>query len=290
MSSRHVEGMKCTLNMFTFNFGCIDKSQATQGESAVQNAVPVAQQIPSKVQIDKECIKNPITVKVEDMEVRLVDPYDVVNHLKTSELKDLVALQADRAHSDLIPGVYEGGMKIWESTFDLGSLVLKKVPNIFDNKSTLDLGCGSGVLGILALKMGSKSVHFHDYNSEVLSLVTIPNVSLNDENSLDRCQFWSGDWESYDQVDNTRFDLILTSETIYNAKNHKKLHDVIKSKLNPGGAAYVAGKMYYFGVGGSMKGFRQTVENEKIFDVTSIWVSEEGVKREILLLEHTKAS
>uniref|UniRef100_A0A0A9WLA4 protein-histidine N-methyltransferase n=1 Tax=Lygus hesperus TaxID=30085 RepID=A0A0A9WLA4_LYGHE len=279
--------------MFTFNFGGDGQSQTSQAkdEDTIQNAVPLAQRIPAEVRMDEEWIKYSTTiVSVEDMEITVVDPIKVVDHLKTSDLTELVALQADRAHSDLIPGVYEGGMKIWESTFDLGTLLLKKAPEVFENKSVLDLGCGSGLLGILAMKMGSKSVHFHDYNSEVLSFLTIPNVSLNDKCSLDQCQFWCGDWGCYEQVDETKFDLILTSETIYNAANHKKLHDVIKSKLNQGGAAYVAGKSYYFGVGGSMKGFKETVENEKIFDVTSIWVSDEGVKREILLLEHVRAT
>lgn len=33
----------------------------------------------------------------------------------------------------------------------------------FENKNILDLGCGAGVLGILALKSNAKSVTFQDF-------------------------------------------------------------------------------------------------------------------------------
>lgn len=37
----------------------------------------------------------------------------------------------------------------------------------FTGKQILDLGCGTGLLGILAMYLGAKSVHFQDYVSEV---------------------------------------------------------------------------------------------------------------------------
>lgn len=33
----------------------------------------------------------------------------------------------------------------------------------FEDKTVLDLGCGAGILGILALKMKAKLVDFQDY-------------------------------------------------------------------------------------------------------------------------------
>lgn len=57
-----------------------------------------------------------------------------------------------------------GGMKIWECTFDLASYLTSiEKPINLENKSVLDLGCGAGVLGLVALKLGAEVVHFQDY-------------------------------------------------------------------------------------------------------------------------------
>lgn len=60
-----------------------------------------------------------------------------------------------------------GGLKIWECTDDL-ALHLVDTTNRgldFKNKAVLDLGCGAGILGILALKLGAECVDFQDYVS-----------------------------------------------------------------------------------------------------------------------------
>lgn len=76
---------------------------------------------------------------------------------------------AEQNDSDVVPGVYEGGAKVWECTQDLGDYLTTldsngdAVIDEFVGKSVLDLGCGAGLLGILALKIGSSTVHFQDY-------------------------------------------------------------------------------------------------------------------------------
>lgn len=81
-------------------------------------------------------------------------------------------------------------------------------------------------------------------NLEVIENVTIPNVLLNTkdrEGALKKCEFFSGDWESFTRLnvsDNeaAKYDLIFTSETIYNPDNHKKLYEVFKQRLKQDGA------------------------------------------------------
>lgn len=79
------------------------------------------------------------------------------------ELKDIKSAEAK--HSDLLPGVYEGGAKIWECTIDLIDYFVENTKlSDFKAKRVLDLGCGSGLLGIYALTCGA-TVHFQDYVS-----------------------------------------------------------------------------------------------------------------------------
>jgi ribosomal protein L11 methylase PrmA len=57
-------------------------------------------------------------------------------------------------------------MKIWECTLDLLDYFEKNSVQ-FDGLNVLDLGCGSGLLGMYALSKGALSVHFQDYVSDL---------------------------------------------------------------------------------------------------------------------------
>lgn len=72
---------------------------------------------------------------------------------------------------------YEGGYSIWESTWFLLSFLQKAAKND-DNSLAIDLGCGNGICGVLALRKGYR-VLFQDLNWEVLEDVVVPNVLLN---------------------------------------------------------------------------------------------------------------
>lgn len=100
----------------------------------------------------------------------------IVRHLAIDNLIDTLTEDsselncAEQNHSDVVPGVYEGGAKVWECTQDLGDFLTrcsegeKNIVGGLKGKSVLDLGCGAGILGILALKAGAL-VHFQDYVS-----------------------------------------------------------------------------------------------------------------------------
>lgn len=66
-----------------------------------------------------------------------------------------------------------GGAKIWECTDDLLIYLSKNFEKKeWKEKLVLDLGCGSGLLGIYALKCGAK-VDFQDYVSKQLHHIII---------------------------------------------------------------------------------------------------------------------
>ncbi|XP_017268377.1 histidine protein methyltransferase 1 homolog [Kryptolebias marmoratus] len=241
--------------------------------------------------------------------------------------------------SDLISGVYEGGLKVWECTYDLLELI-ERDGEVFSGKAVLDLGCGAGLLGILALKRGARQVHFQDYNGTVIEQLTIPNVLLNlqEDDEVDddydkkgkgkgnvqmqevcekkqkkdgspppkklatdlsqhpllrRCHFFSGDWRSFHPLvlkveSQPRFDIIFTSETIYNTEYYPALHETLHNLLAPDGLVYLATKSHYFGVGGGLHLFETFVEQRGIFSLDHLWDGEDGLQRHVVELRFKK--
>ncbi len=150
-------------------------------------------------------------------------------------------------------------------------------------------------------------VDFSDYNREVLEELTMPNVLLNVPTTTEtddgtsptppETRFFAGDWAALDTdilapccMDNEakKYDLILTSETIYNVDNQAKLIAIFKHCLrrpdsngSGGGHILVAAKSVYFGVGGGLQEFRRRLEKED-FVVDTVDKSEVGVSRQIL--------
>ncbi|NXN18255.1 MET18 methyltransferase, partial [Indicator maculatus] len=216
------------------------------------------------------------------------------------------------SHSDLIPGVYEGGLKIWECTFDLIDY-LSEAEIQFSGKTILDLGCGAGLLGIVALRGKAEKVHFQDYNSTVIDKITLPNVVANcinechrDDNKnskppskrpkvaeclpdvLTKCRFFSGEWSAVTQLllssnkPFSKYDIILTSETIYNPDYYSALHDTLAQLLDTNGCVYLASKVHYFGVGGGIYLFEKFVEERNVFRTSMVKTIDKGLQRCIL--------
>ncbi|XP_014358226.2 histidine protein methyltransferase 1 homolog [Papilio machaon] len=198
---------------------------------------------------------------------------------------------AEKEHSDLIAGKYEGGLKVWECTSDVIKYLLDNPDINFKGAKVLDLGCGVGILGIYAL-LNDSIVTFQDYNKEIIECVTIPSVLLNIENEqreevIKKCKFYSGDWASFDKkLANTDiYDIILTSETIYNEKNYEKLTNIFLNRLSKDGSAYVAAKTCYFGVGGGMRQFETYIQKTGSLKSEVAWKSSGGIQREILKIK-----
>lgn len=175
--------------------------------------------------------------------------------------------------TDLIPGVYEGGLKVWECSQDLVEyLIHLKVredkagnPDVFRGLRVLEVGCGAGYPGLYALTQGA-DVDFQDYNGEVLRGLTVPNVLLNRTTTLEDLQqdnrgnpgslgshaatptvsrytnrFFSGDWGELAalmaRANVPKYDIVLTAETVYSAEAQQRLFDFCASVLKPPGEA-----------------------------------------------------
>ena len=120
------------------------------------------------------------------------------------------------AASDLQPGVYEGGFKLWEGSDDLIRCLQQHHVERLKEAQVLELGCGHGLPSIYAAKKGAKEVHLQDYNIEVIEQLTMPNVDANLSTFPDcSVRYFAGDWRSLPQAlpAPRKYDIILTAET-----------------------------------------------------------------------------
>ncbi|KAM7489121.1 hypothetical protein LguiB_026605 [Lonicera macranthoides] len=197
------------------------------------------------------------------------------------------------SNSDLVPGKYEGGLKLWEGSLDLVRTLCSEVEDghlSFSGKRVLELGCGHGLPGIFACLKGAAVMHFQDFNAEVLQCLTIPNVDANlkkNSQSLNpdatEIRFFAGDWSEVHQIlshlqrvekdsncssevdPSTGYDIILMAETVYSISALPILYGLVKKCMSrPDGVVYMAAKKHYFGVGGGSRRFLSVVEKDGI--------------------------
>ncbi|KGN57226.1 histidine protein methyltransferase 1 homolog [Cucumis sativus] len=196
------------------------------------------------------------------------------------------------SNSDLVPGTYEGGLKLWEGALDLVKALCEELENghlSFAGKRVLELGCGHGLPGIYACLKDAAAVHFQDFNAEVLRCLTIPNVAANlskkyeslpsnptESDAGSAVRYFAGDWSEMYKIlpfasnneENLSgncdgYDIVLMAETVYALSTLKTLYKLITQCLSrPHGVVYLAGKKHYFGVGGGTRRFLSVLEKE----------------------------
>ncbi|XP_042857691.1 histidine protein methyltransferase 1 homolog isoform X2 [Penaeus japonicus] len=248
-------------------------------------------------------------VTIGETEIKYISMNSAVEKLQQTELSSNIA-PAFQDHTDLVPAVYEGGLKIWECTWDLLEHLSSLQMNLKGCR-VLELGCGAALPGLYTALQGAH-VSLQDYNEEVIRYVTIPNAVLNlaDSSSLvidkegtidckfsdasvkqvaERVSFFSGDWSDLERKltpniheNSHKFDVILTSETIYNTDCYEKLLHVMTSCLKSNGIIILAAKSHYFGVGGGTQQFIDFVKKHDQLEVKLFVSNSQGLKREIL--------
>nr|CAD7394083.1 unnamed protein product [Timema cristinae] len=286
--------------MFKFDFSSVDKVSEDKKEEEILplHWSEAAEVFP--IEIESACQLPFKTVVYGNQRLKVVDPSEAIASLTSAG--DIAV--AEMQNSDLLPAIYEvisGGLKIWECTHNFLTWLLAEPRVEFPGNKVLDLGCGAGIIGLVALQLGA-IVHFQDYNVSVITAVTMQNVLLNAREDphkyrTEDCRYFSGDWQSFLDLtekefidEEVKYDFIFTSETIYNPDNHLKLYKVIRDRLKKTGVAYplhtlyLAAKSCYFGVGGSLQQFKQLLRSEDVLQSTVCWKSSQGVQKEILEL------
>lgn len=193
--------------------------------------------------------------------------------------------------TDIVPGVYEGGLKVWECSVDLCNYLALQT-DLLTPRYCLELGCGHALPACLILRESLKQnyesvIMFTDYNDFVVNEVTIANIALNTEimdgaypvdTVAKHAILGYGDWMDMSKQlsDSThgisqlpldgRFDLILAAETTYTATSARETAILLARHLVPEtGVGLVATKRYYFGVGGGSDALREAARKELVF-------------------------
>ncbi|WFD34412.1 protein-histidine N-methyltransferase [Malassezia cuniculi] len=192
------------------------------------------------------------------------------------------------SESDLVPGVYEGGLKTWECASDLVAQLART--NLPESKRIIEVGCGTAIPSVYMLHRlltsnESGTIYLCDYNAEVLSLVVYPNMvlawhfasnPLTEPGELDiddelvdafesdlakrgiTLRFFAGGWDTYTLDE--KFDIVLSSETVYAEATLPSLVALLRRATTPASLCLVASKVIYFGVGGGVAAFTHAIE------------------------------
>lgn len=182
---------------FAFNFN-LDEQQGQQDEST-HAILPSSQARPAKREALEEMIET-LPTKISYSRIGIPTESGIPTSVYRRDLFDarfqMIHEDVDEqqsgqaiagADTDLVPGVYEGGLKTWECSVDLAAVLADKVhdePHLLRHGRVLELGCGTALPSLVifaaALQAGTKGLTLQlcDFNGQVLRLVTLPNLIL----------------------------------------------------------------------------------------------------------------
>ena len=140
-------------------------------------------------------------------------------------------------------------------------------------------------------------MYLQDFNEPVLRMATAPNVARNVQGATrlgqDVVTFVDGDFQSACALLASGdafcpFDIIMTSESIYNDSSARQILAGCDQCLSQQGCAYVAAKSHYFGVAqaGGLAKFKGMVKQDNRFCWEVTRRVDDGLSnvREVLLL------
>ena len=105
-----------------------------------------------------------------------------------------------------------------ESEFAAEILWFSSMKNEISEKVIVDLGCGTGILGIGALLLDAKKVIFVDIDDKALEIAK-ENVSLVDKSLINKCVFIKSDVKEFIFTDD-KIDLVLQNPPFGTRRKH----------------------------------------------------------------------
>lgn len=200
---------------------------------------------------------------------------------KTMRFPKIIGLNAN---SDLEKGKYEGGLKVWEGTYDLVNYINTNrdvIGELFSSGHRIDileLGAGASLATLAFLYRlfydpefnSNYRIHIQDYNWQVLASITLINLAMNLpqdylQNMIESkyLLLFHGDWMNFSSP--KKYHLIFMSEVIYNIENYESLHNLLNLHTKRKGFIVIATKDVYFGLTGGLHQWLDFVEQKNIF-------------------------
>lgn len=217
--------------------------------------------------------------------VKLTDDVSLSKVQNPATTDEMIVDEIEREGTDIIPGRYGGGLKVWECSLDLCRYIWSQ-RDCMKVRYALEIGCGHGLPGCLILRIGIQSgspikVLFADLNDFVLKGVTIPNIILNtkgfaEENVVNSFVLGAGDWlemsrrlsqgayETPQLPSGGRFDLVLAAETTYTTESSEDTAILLAQHIAVDGMGLVATKRYYFGCGGGSDALMDALSAQQV--------------------------
>lgn len=141
------------------------------------------------------------------------------------------AWQKYHAENGEIPVYIEPGMAFGTGNHETTSMCVELMQSLdLSCKRVADVGCGSGILGIVALSLGAKNCVFNDIDP-LATKATHENLILN---GFTACDIITGDL----YVGKHKFDVVLANLT---ADLLLRLKDMLSSLCNKGGKIIISG-------------------------------------------------
>lgn len=149
------------------------------------------------------------------------------------ELGDIVIVPAWlKAPEKGIPVYIEPGMAFGTGNHETTSMCVLLMQKIdLRGKTVLDMGCGSGILGIAAAKLGAEKVVLSDIDPQAVQ-ASRENVNLNNVGKI--CAIVCGDLDAGE----TRYDAVIANIT---ADVLVRLKEQLEYSLKDGGKAVISG-------------------------------------------------
>ncbi|MEA2707577.1 MAG: hypothetical protein QOF78_178 [Phycisphaerales bacterium] len=155
--------------------------------------------------------------------VQIADPDRVLDQVAAEEDR-LERIAGRRTDGDQLHLPYWA--ELWDSALGIGQLLIRRREE-FAGKSAIDLGCGMGLAGTVAARLGMR-VLFADLEPPALLF-----AQLNSLPDAPRVRTRRLNWQT-DRLDE-QFDLILGADILYERKQWDFLEPFWRAHLKPGG-------------------------------------------------------
>lgn len=132
-----------------------------------------------------------------------------------------------------IPVFIDPGMAFGTGNHETTSMCIELMQDaVVEGKSIIDMGCGSGILGICSSKLGAKEVLYTDIDSDAIA-ISKDNAAYN--NCMKNAQFVCGDLAVDDKFSADVLIANLTADLLI------KLYDKVAGLIKSGASAIISG-------------------------------------------------